>query len=216
MKEKRNSKRSRNSKKKKVEILEEKPGNLDVIFRSVVIITGVIILAIILFNTFNNLSKSFEHNGVQYDIVEFCDSPPCLKTYNTKIPVIHEEKEVSYNFYLRNDPRRLEKEVPFEGFLNLGESLTLEITYDQFCEGYSSIAVENFGTLIGILGINTTTSQEAEGCSFKTNDMHIMIQQGEETNVEQIAPFCYKINIKECEILKGTERFMTEIFERII
>jgi hypothetical protein len=35
---------------------------------------------------------------------------------------------------------------------------------------------------------------------------------GEKTEINQIGESCYELTVNDCEILKGTERFMTEAF----
>ena len=45
--------------------------------------------------------------------------------------------------------------------------------------------------------------------------MFVLIQESNRTSIEQFGPACYNINIKNCEILKGTERFMIDTFVEI-
>lgn len=158
--------------------------------------------------------RTFEYRGVDYNIVEFCDGgPPCLITYNTKLPITQDGRSGNYNFYLRNDPRVLDEEVPFNGSLTLRDDLNLNITYGRSCSGYSSIAIQNFATLMGVAGINLSNSSESGvACDETGKEMYVMIQEGNETGIEQIGPACYNININGCEVLQGTERFMNEMF----
>ena len=84
----------------------------------------VIIILILVFAFTSYSKKSFRYEGVEFNIVEFCDAgPPCLKTYNTKVPFIYENKPTSYNFFLRNDPRILSQKVDFNGELNLRKNI---------------------------------------------------------------------------------------------
>jgi hypothetical protein len=155
--------------------------------------------------------EEFNYKGVDFDVVKFCDSGPCLTTYHTIIPVIHEGKKANYNFYLRNDPRQLEKEVPFEGTFSLKDDMFVKITFDNFCQGFETIAIENFLTLHRVSGINIDSEDEF-ACSPSGEETHVLIQEGNETFIEQVGDSCYIINVKECEIIEGTERFMIETF----
>lgn len=175
----------------------------------------ILILFIIFLIVFiSNRVTNFEYRGVEVQIVKFCDKPPCLITYNTKIPVIYQGKKANYNFYLRNDPRELEKKVPFNGNLELKDNLVMNITFNRYCKGEESVAVSNFATLYNIAGVNIN-SNSSLGCSASGEYMHISLRESNKTNIEQTGPACYAINIKECEIIDGMERFMTETFVEI-
>ena len=39
------------------------------------------------------------------------------------------------------------------------------------------------------------------------------MQPGNETKVEQYGPSCYKIYIKNCEVLEGTEKYVVEVLK---
>ncbi|MCX6750206.1 MAG: hypothetical protein NTZ83_02005, partial [Candidatus Pacearchaeota archaeon] len=56
---------------------------------------------------------------------------------------------------------------------------------------------------------------ENASCDELGRYMYIVVQPGEETSVEKFGPNCYNINIKDCEILEGTERFITEMLVKI-
>jgi len=175
---------------------------------------GVIIITILLIFLFINQINSFEYEGVEFSIVKFCDTRPCLITYNTKIPVIYQREIISYNFYLRNDPRKLAKSVPFDGEIVFKKDMFINITFNRGCEGYETIAIVNFLNLYEISGINVIADENAE-CDFEGNSMFVLIQESNRTSIEQFGPACYNINIKNCEILEGTERFLIDTFVEI-
>ena len=172
---------------------------------------GVIIITILLVFLLINQGKNFEYEGVEFSIVKFCDTRPCLTTYNTKIPVTHQGIVRPYNFYLRNDPRKLAKSVPFDGEVVFKNNMFINITFNRYCEGHETIAVANFLNLYGILGINVIADENA-GCNLEGNSMFVLIQESNRTSIEQVGPACYNINIKNCEILEGTERFLIDTF----
>jgi len=183
----------------------------DKLLRDFMIILGVILIGgfIGIFLLGKGGEETFEYRGVNFSVVTFCDAKPCLKTYNTKLPVVSKGEKADYNFWLRNDPRKLEGEIPFAGDLELGSEMDLSVTYGLTCEGYSSVAMDNFGTVFGVSGIKIN-ELESPVCGSDQGHMYVTIQEGEVTSVEKTGDSCYTINIKECEILKGTERFLYE------
>ena len=120
----------------------------------------------------------------------------------------------SYNFFFRTDPREIEALVPFEGEFNLGSTLDLGITYGLSCEGYSSVALDNFGSIFRTAGVTLETSGSGT-CGSENGKMYVTIQEGDKTWIEQTGDSCYEINIKGCDILAGTERFTLEALSEI-
>ena len=178
-----------------------------------IVMVGIIVLILIFVFAVKSIN-SFEYRGVEFKIVKFCDAGPCLVTYNTKLPVIYQGKNTTYNFYLRNDPRKLAEKVPFDGSLLLRKNMFVKITFDNYCKGFESIAVENFLNLHRIADINVS-SGENTSCDLTGRNMYVLIQEADRTYIEQTGPVCYNINIKNCEILEGTERFMIETFIKL-
>ncbi len=175
---------------------------------------GIVALIIIAGYLIVQSFSVFEVQGVTFDVKKFCDSGPCLVTYHTTLPVIHDGKKATYNFYLRNDPRKLIQEVPFNGDFKLGESVAVKITYNNHCQGYETIATENLLNLHRVSGISVVNGQNAT-CESSFGDSFILIQEANETSVVETSQGCYVINVNECEILEGTERFMVEMFIEI-
>ena len=91
-----------------------------------IVITIILAAFVVAFFVLMGAGGSFEYRGVDFTRVSFCDAgPPCLVTYNTKVPIEYEGKPANYNFYLRNDPRKLEKEVVFYGDLLLKKDMDM-------------------------------------------------------------------------------------------
>ena len=205
---KESEKEKRNAKKKQTEYQNK-------FLKNFLICAFVIIILILIFAFTSYSKKSFRYEGVEFSIVEFCDAgPPCLKTYNTKVPFIYENKPTSYNFFLRNDPRILSKKVDFNGELNLRKNMSIDITFDTYCDGYEQIAIVNFVNLHNVVGINTF-GESGSICDSTGKSMHVLIQEANETSIEQVGPTCYVINVKDCEILEATERFMLKTLTKI-
>ncbi|MBU1252407.1 MAG: hypothetical protein KJ905_03650 [Nanoarchaeota archaeon] len=191
--------------------------NDDRILTNILIAAGVIIIAGFLgayLTGRNQQPTSFEYKGVNFTEVIFCDAKPCLTTYNTKLPVLLDGERAEYNFYFRNDARKLESQVPFEGEINLKNEMNMEITYGLACEGYSSVAMDTFGRVFDVLKVKVNAGEDMT-CKPASEKMYVTIQEGDETVVEQTGDSCYTINIKGCEILKGTERFLVEVLAEV-
>ena len=206
-KTKKGKKEGKTSRKKQIESQNK-------ILKNFFIGVGIIIITILLIFLFINQINSFEYEGVEFSIVKFCDTRPCLITYNTELPVIYQREIISYNFYLRNDPRELAKSVPFDGEVVFKNDMFINITFNRGCEGHETIAIVNFLNLYEISGINVIADENAE-CDSEGNSMFVLIQESNRTSIEQFGPACYNINIKNCEILEGTERFMIDTFAEI-
>ena len=172
-----------------------------------IFIFGIIgfILVIVLFALFMNSLSGFEHEGVKFNVVKEGE----LILYRTALPVIYRGEEDEYNFYLRNDPRKLN--VSFEGSLDILENVVINETGNFICGGDGVIAIANIVNLYKILGTDVIKDDTAD-CDIQGRYMFIRLRQGNETSIEEFGPACYNININNCEILEGTERFMIETF----
>lgn len=190
---------------------KEQIKNENKILRNLLIGVGIFILAIVLSIFILDSVRNLEYEGIEFNVVKFCDSGPCLITYHTAFPVIFEGNVVPYNFYLRNDPRDLGENVNFEGELILYDNMVIESEESFNCEGDGIIAMKNLVTLYDVVGINVLKDETAS-CPEGEEYMFVRVQEGEETSIEQFGPSCYNININNCEILEGTERFMIETF----
>jgi hypothetical protein len=205
-----------NSKKEESEEVKlaskkEQIKNENKILRNLLIGIGVFILAILFFVFVLGSIRHFEYEGLEFEVVKFCDAKPCLITYQTALKVMFEGNVIPYNFYLRNDPRDLGEEVNFEGELVLLENMVIESEEGFNCDGDGIIAMKNLVTLYDVVGINVMKDETAS-CPEDETYMFVRVQLGDETSIEQFGPSCYNININNCEILEGTERFMIETF----
>ena len=212
-KRKKTKKQVEEEKEKKIE--EKKQTDYENRFLKGFLIFAFSVIVFILFVAFmSSYRNNFEYKGVEFSVVKFCDSKPCLKTYNTKLPILYENKPTFYNFFLRNDPRALAQKVPFNGELVLRDTMYIDITFDRYCDGYEQIAIVNFVNLHNVADI-TTIGEAGTECDVTGKSMYVLIQEAEKTGIEQIGPACYVMNVKECEILEATERFMLETLIKI-
>ena len=166
------------------------------------------ILVIMLFALLMNSLSNFRYEGVKFKVVKEGE----LTLYRTAIPVIHRGIENEYNFYLRNDPRKLN--VSFDGGLDLLDNAVINETGNFVCDGDGVIAIANMVNLYEIIGIDMIKDDAAD-CDVQGRYMFIRLRQGNETSIKEFGPSCYDININNCEILEGTERFMIETFVEV-
>ena len=210
------AKKKRIKKKTKKELQEgrlrkkEQIKSEDKILRNFFIGIGIIIVVIVLIILISNFAKSLEYEGVKFEIVKEGN----LVLYKTLVPVTYQGKKISYQFYLRNDPRNLGKNIPFEGDVRLAKNLVINSTDDFNCDGDGIIAVANLVNLYKISGIEVIKDENAT-CDAEGRYAFIQLQTGNQTSIEKFGPVCYNVNINNCEILKALERLMLEYFIEI-
>jgi len=177
--------------------------------RNILIVLGILIVLFIVVIYLFNTAGSFDYRGVKFKMVKMGD----LLLYNTKIPLV--SQNTNYNFYLRNDPRDIEEQVPFDiqqDFIVYKNIVIQSEGEEEFkCEGYGLVATANLISLYKVLGADVIKDENAS-CDPEHRYMHISLKDGEETRIEQESKSCYTIYIADCEILEGTERMMNEIF----
>ncbi|MEX0932540.1 MAG: hypothetical protein WDZ77_00355 [Candidatus Pacearchaeota archaeon] len=182
------------------------------ILRNFFISIFVFILFILAAYLFIDNLRHFEYEGVEFQTVSFCDAEPCLVLYKTTFPVITGEGRTA-DMYLRNDPREL-KDIEFNGSMNLFGEFILDSTNDFNCEGDGVIAIANMVQFYELFGVNIFKN-DSISCDETSEHTYVRITEGNETRVQQTGLSCYDIEIKNCEILEGTERFLLESFVKV-
>ena len=181
------------------------------LLRNILIFIGVLLIILIVVFIIKYSSSKIEYKGVKFNVVKEGD----LIFYQTSFQVIYNKELATYNIYLRNNPKDLEKEVPFDGTLNLRNILVLNTTTENlFCGGDWNLAIGNMKNL-GIFNIDIMKDENAN-CSQGGEYMFVQIEEGEESRIEQYGPSCYKLIVNNCEILPVTERFMIEAFSEVM
>ena len=146
--------------------------------------------------------KTFEYKGVTFHVVKE------IAPYQTSIPVMHQGNPADYNFYLRNDPRKLDN-ISFYGEINFKPTAIINATDDLKCGGDGVIGIANLVNLYRILGTNIIKNQSLN-CDTNGTYMYIDLVKGNVSGIEQYGPTCYQLSVSDCEILEVTERFMIE------
>ena len=194
------------------------------IFINILIILGILLVAFFMFYNAINSISSFEVEGIKFQMVTEGD----LLLYKTSIPGKIENdtfvignfetgEKADYNFYFRKDPRELIKNIDFEGGIVLNKYMVLNMTEGlanvSKCEGDSSIAIGNLAQLyVNAIGATMMTDENATCDDVYGRYTFLRIEEGNETEIAEygLSGGCYKIKVKDCEILEGTERFMLE------
>jgi len=175
--------------------------------KTLLIFVGVlflIVLAFALYLIFSSSAKSFTYNGVRYSIVQNGK----LTFYVAVIPKTH------YQIFLYNDPRKLKHEVPFNGSLYVRPYLAINYSNDINCNGDGNIAIANFQNLYNAIGARVIRDPNAT-CDPQLRYVYVNITLSNETSIQEIAPACYTIKVSNCQILKATERYLTETLQEI-
>ena len=182
--------------------INEQNKTLKKVFIGVGVFIGVILLCV----WFINSVRYFEYEDVKFSVIKEGE----LILYNTALPVYTQtgvslsgqsvltEHTADYNFYLRNDPRKLEH-IPFNGELEMRKILVINATKEFDCEGDQIIAIANLVQLYQFGGAQVIRDSNAT-CDEEGRYMFINLQEGEVSGIEQIGPGSYNLNINECEI----------------
>jgi hypothetical protein len=203
--------------KKKREPKEEKSLDLkkdrkkeNKILKIVLLFIGIFFLVLIISFVVMRNSSHPKYGGLTFNAVQQGQ----ILFYHTTFPVIYKGNISEYNIYLRNSPKDLKKEVPFKGEIGSITNTVINITKEFDCNGDQVIAIANMVNLYGAIG-NKLIRDENASCDPSGRYTYIVVQPGEKTSVEQVGPSCYNINIKDCEILKGTERYILEMLAKV-
>jgi hypothetical protein len=210
MTEKKNIKKDKENVNEEEKIIKQERKEENKILKIVLVFIGIFFLGIIVAFFIMRTSNHPKFGGLTFNVIQEGE----ITFYQTSIPVIYKGEVAEYNIYLRNNPEKLEKKVPFEGTISSVDNTVINITREFNCEGDQMIAIANLVNLYGAIGKDLMRDENAS-CDELGRYMYIVVQPGEKTSVEKFGPNCYNINIKDCEILEGTERFIVEMLAKI-
>lgn len=116
-----------------------------------------------------------------------------------------------YNIYLRNSPKDL-KEVSVVGEINILEDVVINAddVEETKCED-RIIAIANMRDVFSSAVLNKHFFRnETLKCDVEGRYTYIEIQNSDRNSIVQFGPSCYALLVKDCEVLKTTEKFILE------
>ncbi len=177
--------------------------------RKILFIFGVVLLLLLAsfigYLIFSNNVKSFTSKGITYDM----QKEGTLTLYHARIPIIYNGSYYHFNVFFRNDPRKLESEVPFNGSIIFMRNMAINYNSDIICGGDGTVAIANWLNVYKYLGVNVVRDPNAT-CDPLHRYVYVNISVSNETSIEETALGCYQINVNHCDILPATERFLTD------
>jgi hypothetical protein len=144
-----------NYSEKNVIKIDESPKKFNKQLRNILITMVFVFLTIVLTFLIVKSTTKFTYNGVKFEMIKEGN----LILYKTSIPVIYRGEIRDYNFYLRNDARKLN--VPFNGELSLRKNAVLNMEKDFKCDGKGIIGVANLVNLYQISEIKIIRDENA-------------------------------------------------------
>ncbi|HOW37135.1 MAG TPA: hypothetical protein PLK34_02715, partial [Candidatus Pacearchaeota archaeon] len=149
-------------------------------------------------------SKKINYQGVEFLVEKHGN----IIFYHTTVPYLAKNASIPYNFWIRNNPKALEKNVPFNGTLYIRPLMGMKTSEELQCGGDGVIATANLANLYEALGVKVLNDPNATCDNYGENPRYVFvnIQPANETSIQETAPGCYNINVKDCKILPATER----------
>lgn len=182
---------------------------------AIYVMAGLILIVFLGSYMINN-SKGFSYAGLEFQKEKRGE----LELYLTSIPIIDPANtgEMNhFNFYFREDPRKLEN-IGIHDRINLGGNVAIASGKKDIesCED-SILAATTLSVFLKQIDINlfpaTTNKTEAEesdriyaNCS-DSKYVTVEILNGDENKIVK-EENCYKLVAKDCEVMNVAERFM--------
>jgi hypothetical protein len=182
------------------------------ILGTILTILILLILSVFMIYSIIESKKSFKYEGVEFNIIQEGE----LTFYNVQVPIYSrktEEKLRDYNFYLRTDPRKLEK-IEFDDEFTLMKLMAINYSENIDCGGYGLIALTNLIEIHELIGIKVVIDKNAT-CDSEGRYTFLNIKKSNENKIEKIGQNCYNLYINDCDIFPTTERVMIETFAKI-
>jgi len=153
---------------------------------------------------FMNTTNHFQYEGITFNIIKEKE----VTFFQTSFLGTYEDIAANYNIFIRTDPRKL-GDIPFEGKFYPSEMMVLNSSENFNCDGDGVIAVANFQNIMNAFGTTIINDPNAS-CDEFGRYLYVNLQSGDKTEITSPGNKCFNINIKDCEVLKGTERFLLE------
>ncbi|MDD5191549.1 MAG: hypothetical protein PHH54_02775 [Candidatus Nanoarchaeia archaeon] len=194
---------------------------------TIILMVCLILIIIVVPFIKTNFINKFRYITLDFQKTQLGD----MYFYSTKIPVADSSNNIvgAFSINFRNDPRELEdmnikmtttvpvfikdKAVyisPGKIERNCIESSAATLTLSGFLRQFAQLNIS--------AGISDKKVAEENNfpyitCANSKKNTVIEIIEGNETKIEQISPDCYRLEYKDCDIMKVSERFILLILE---
>jgi len=176
--------------------------------RNVFIGLGMLVVGFVAVILFMQSMSKFTYENTKFELTK----EGKLLLYKTSLPVYYQGEIRDYNFFLRNDPRKLEA-VEFDGKIRLLKNVVINMS-EMKCDGDEVIAIANLVKLWNVIGANVIKDEGAT-CDEFGRYVYLNIAGGNETKIIENSEACYEMTISNCKILEATEKFMVETFVEV-
>lgn len=176
------------------------------LLRNILIGIGFFIIAFIAVILMIEASKHFSYKDLEFEKVKVGK----IVFYKTQFPIQGDDGWKTFNLYMRTNPNDLEV-IPFEGDkINLKNILVINQTDEFQCGGKGIISIANLIQFLkdGV-GIDVVQDKNAT-CDEQGRYIFLEIESANETKIVQNSQNCYTIQVSNCQILEGTEKFILE------
>jgi hypothetical protein len=177
--------------------------------KNILLIGGIVVICFLfgffIFYSMNN----FKYKGM--DFVKGQEGK--ITFYRTSFPLFSMTGNyvADYNIYLRNNPRDL-KDVSVTGKVNLLPDVVINANAIEEikCED-RIIAVANMRDIFSSAVLDKHFFRnETLKCDSEGRYTYIEIVNSDKNSIVQFGPSCYFLNVKDCDVLKTTEKFILE------
>ena len=183
------------------------------------IIVGIVFVIVLVSYFWIEGSKEFEYGGAEWLIEDY----PNLRIYHGRFMAL-DGADLYYNIFLRNDPRK--ENVPTEGTFDkfrYGGIVSFDPDVEK-CKGELSRAMLDLGGFlkqglgVGSLEVGSTDETVAidndrrfARCDTISDRTLVVVKFGDSSVVQdEDNPYCYVINIEDCNDISSIERFMVK------
>ena len=180
----------------------------------IVIVMALALVSVFLIPYFLGKSGEFNYGGLEFKKILFDKLP----LYHSRIPLTSITGNVvsNYNLYLRNDPRDLEY-IPIKGEIRLLKNVVFTFNPEMVCKNEIIASTSVVGFIQGATSANLipgtpNKSEASDKLAYADcdSDKHttIIFDLGNQTEIIQEKPNCYRINVANCEVVEAAERFI--------
>ena len=169
------------------------------------VLVAIVAVLILAYYFFSYYQIHINYRGVEFTLIKEGD----LYFYDTTIPINERGKIINHHLYTRSNPKDLDESIPFLGKVKIQDIVILNSTSDFVCDGDGAISVGNLVNFFSIVGAKSGRDVNAT-CDPLSRYTYLLLKESETNKIEQIDDSCYVLSIKDCEILKVTERFIYE------